>query len=464
MMTIRRSSLLAAPRCCSSSGCDAGSATNSRRTRCVRDPLPGLRSIWSRPTSSTRTSSTRWGIRGPTPPWWVADNGTDISTLYNGAGAKQGLVGRPSPAARPEPCSTAAPASSYEGRARPARFLFATEAARSRGWNPTVPPPARRGHRRRRPVRRATPSTRASRSPTRQRPPLRHRLPQRPGRRVRRLVQPVSVGRRLHRPATCRGATRRSASRTIGGTIYVTYAKQDADAEDEIAGRGLGLVDVYDTDGNFLSRVATGGALNAPWGVALAPDGFGKFGGDLLVGNFGDGHINAYRVDGPGACGSGTLRTAERPSRSPSTGSGASGSATAPMRDRRHPVLRRGSRRRGTAPSGPSPLRKRGRSIPGGVSTSRLRPFHVRRSGRGADALLGVLHGARLADDGDLDLARVGRRLLDLPDDVARQARRGQIVDLLGPDRIRTRSRPGPRTSARRRRSSRRWPAGPRAA
>jgi uncharacterized protein (TIGR03118 family) len=59
-------------------------------------------------------------------------------------------------------------------------------------------------------------------------------------------------------------------------------------------------VDVYDSSGTFLRRVATGGALNAPWGLTLAPGGFGEFGGDLLVGNFGDGRINAYRVTAQG--------------------------------------------------------------------------------------------------------------------------------------------------------------------
>ena len=81
---------------------------------------------------------------------------------------------------------------------------------------------------------------------------------------------------------------------TIGDRVFVTYAKQDADAEDEIAGQGRGFVDVYDTAGNLLGRVAQHGQLNAPWGLALAPASFGRFGGDLLVGNFGDGEINAY--------------------------------------------------------------------------------------------------------------------------------------------------------------------------
>ena len=79
----------------------------------------------------------------------------------------------------------------------------------------------------------------------------------------------------------------------IGGDIYVTYAKQDAAKEDEVAGPGLGVVDVYTPNGRFIRRIAAGGALNAPWGIALAPAGFGDFSNRELVGNVGDGHINA---------------------------------------------------------------------------------------------------------------------------------------------------------------------------
>lgn len=82
--------------------------------------------------------------------------------------------------------------------------------------------------------------------------------------------------------------------------IYVTYAKQDADQHDEVAGAGLGYVDVYDTNGQLVKSLIAQGALNAPWGVALAPDDFGTLSGALLIGNFGDGRINGYDV-GSGA-------------------------------------------------------------------------------------------------------------------------------------------------------------------
>jgi uncharacterized protein (TIGR03118 family) len=83
----------------------------------------------------------------------------------------------------------------------------------------------------------------------------------------------------------------------IDGTIYVTYALQDEDKEDDVAGPGNGFVDAFTTSGAFIRRVASAGELNSPWGLALAPDNFGRFSGDLLVGNFGDGRIHAFRLE-----------------------------------------------------------------------------------------------------------------------------------------------------------------------
>ena len=80
----------------------------------------------------------------------------------------------------------------------------------------------------------------------------------------------------------------------INGSIYVTYAKQDADAEDDVPGPGHGFVNVFDAHGNFIKRLISHDSLNSPWGLALAPTSFSPFGGALLVGNFGNGHIHAY--------------------------------------------------------------------------------------------------------------------------------------------------------------------------
>lgn len=84
----------------------------------------------------------------------------------------------------------------------------------------------------------------------------------------------------------------------LNNQLFVTYAKQDAQRHDETTGAGLGYIDVYDFNGAFVSRFATAGDLNAPWGLAVAPAGFGAFQGDLLVSNFGDGSINVFAPNG----------------------------------------------------------------------------------------------------------------------------------------------------------------------
>jgi uncharacterized protein (TIGR03118 family) len=84
----------------------------------------------------------------------------------------------------------------------------------------------------------------------------------------------------------------------INGNLFVTYAKQDAAKHDDAAGPGRGFVDVFDTDGHLLRRLASRGALNSPWGVARASFAFGKFSDDILIGNFGDGRINVVSSDG----------------------------------------------------------------------------------------------------------------------------------------------------------------------
>jgi len=82
---------------------------------------------------------------------------------------------------------------------------------------------------------------------------------------------------------------------TIGSLIYITYAKQPATPGPEVDGEGLGVVDVFDGTGTLVKQlIPSGGPLNAPWGMAIAPQGFGSFGGDLLVGNFGNGRINVF--------------------------------------------------------------------------------------------------------------------------------------------------------------------------
>jgi len=87
----------------------------------------------------------------------------------------------------------------------------------------------------------------------------------------------------------------------IQGRLYVTFAMQDADRQDDVKGDGHGLIDIFDTQGRLLRRFASGTAaggrltvLDSPWGMALAPRRFGRFSRTLLVGNFGSGHITAF--------------------------------------------------------------------------------------------------------------------------------------------------------------------------
>lgn len=84
----------------------------------------------------------------------------------------------------------------------------------------------------------------------------------------------------------------------ISGSIYVTYARQNAAKHDDVKGPGSGFVDIFGTDGTLVRRFASGGALNSPWGLALAPASFGNFHDHVLVGNFGDGRINAFTPAG----------------------------------------------------------------------------------------------------------------------------------------------------------------------
>jgi uncharacterized protein (TIGR03118 family) len=84
----------------------------------------------------------------------------------------------------------------------------------------------------------------------------------------------------------------------IGNQVFVTYAQQNAAKNGETTGAGLGYVSVFDLDGNFVKRFASTGTLNAPWGVVQAPANFGMFSNDILIGNFGDGTINAFSASG----------------------------------------------------------------------------------------------------------------------------------------------------------------------
>lgn len=238
-----------------------------------------------------------WGlVSGPSTPWWVANNGTGTSTLYNGNnGAKIPLTvnvpGAPTGAVFNGGSGFVVSDGTTSGTAR---FLFASEDGTISGWSPAVPPPP--------PSKQAHVAVDNSAS----------------GAVYKGLaIASTSAGDFLYATNFHAGIVERYDSsftpsgsfsdasltaigfapfnvQNIGGTLYVTFAKQDADQHDDVAGPGLGYVDAFDTSGNLLRRIASGGSLNAPWGLAIAPAGFGPFSGRLLVGNFGDGKINAY--------------------------------------------------------------------------------------------------------------------------------------------------------------------------
>jgi uncharacterized protein (TIGR03118 family) len=107
---------------------------------------------------------------------------------------------------------------------------------------------------------------------------------------------PVSTPHEFRDPRIPRGWAPFNVQ-NLNGKVYVTYGKQNASKDDVVPGRGLGIVDVYTVDGKLIRRLASPGCfspLNEPWGLTIAPAGFGPFAGDLLVGNLGDGRINAF--------------------------------------------------------------------------------------------------------------------------------------------------------------------------
>ena len=84
----------------------------------------------------------------------------------------------------------------------------------------------------------------------------------------------------------------------IDGDLFVSYAKQDKQKHDDVAGNGHGFVDIFDTDGHLLRRFASRGSLDSPWGITRASFAFGRFSGKILIGNFGNGRISVFNNDG----------------------------------------------------------------------------------------------------------------------------------------------------------------------
>ena len=279
-------------------------ASNSYTQTNLVSNLPGVSETGQPPDPDLKNG---WGIAfNPNGPVWVSDNGTGRSTLYDGLGAKQGLVvtipavngaGQGVPTGItfnssndfqvPAPVGTP-PVIMPVG----ARFLFATEDGGIFGWAPGLTVAVQK-------VPAAGAATTA----------VYKGLAIGGNGTAHQLYaadfhnKKIDVFDATFNPvATTGGFVDPNIPAAFGpfnimniqGDLYVAYAQKEEDGDDEVAGPGLGFVDVFDADGVLLRRLATRGKLNAPWGMALAPTGFGAFGNALLVGNFGDGAINAY--------------------------------------------------------------------------------------------------------------------------------------------------------------------------
>ena len=275
--------------------CFAPSAYAQRhylQTNLVSD-VPG----WAAVTDPNLVNA--WGLsRSATSPWWVADNGTGLSTLYNGAGARQALVVTVPPpmgvTGSSAPTGTVFNGSSdfQVGVNQPARFIFVTEDGTVSGWNPV-----------------ANPTVAINKYEA-------------PGKAVYKGLAMGQIGTanylyaaNFHSgkidvfdkdyklvdlgawafadPHLPKGYAPFNVQ-AIGDKIYVAYARQDKEKIDEVAGRGRGFVTAYTTSGVLSMRLRWGPWFNAPWGLVQAPADFGRFSNLILVGQFGSGKIAAF--------------------------------------------------------------------------------------------------------------------------------------------------------------------------
>jgi uncharacterized protein (TIGR03118 family) len=255
-----------------------------------------------------------WGLSAspgtdaaPGSPLWVSDNGTDKTTLYAGASAttvsKNGLIVDITSGAPTGQVFNTDPTGfvvhDAAGHSGAAVFMFASENGGIDGWNPAVgaagPGPStvtevavNNGANA---VYKGLAIAKASDGHT-----YLYAANFRSGRVevYNDTFTPVELPGGLFVDTKIPSGYAPFNVQELAGQLYVSYAKQDATLHDDAAGSGRGFVDVFNNDGGLVRRLISHGQLDSPWGLALAPSGFGQFAGALLVGNFGNGHINAY--------------------------------------------------------------------------------------------------------------------------------------------------------------------------
>ena len=259
-----------------------------------------------------------WGLTsGPTTPWWLADNGTDKSTLYTAAGVKitglivsvlsapTGAVFNASDNSTPQFVLTLT--NNPDGKTGKAAFIFDTEEGTILAWNGSAP---------------GNKATVVFTAPEDPETGLRAEYK---GLAIAQVDSTNPASWRLYATNFSQGRVdvfdgsfmpvanpgfedptipagfEPFGIQTIGNTIYVTYALRNPETGDDVAGPGNGYVNAFDLSGNWIARVASGGPLNSPWGLAWASNNFGEFKGQLLVGNFGNGRIHAYALQANGS-------------------------------------------------------------------------------------------------------------------------------------------------------------------
>ena len=244
-----------------------------------------------------------WGISmSPTGPFWVSNNGSGTTTLYNTAGelfptASPLVVTIPAGPGRSGPSKPTGQVwngtPGFEvAKGKPAAFIFATESGTISGWNRDV---------------NATNAVLMADSPgavykglasaNSDSGPMLYAANFAQSRIdvFDYMFQPVAAPGGFRDPNIPSGFAPFNIQR-FGKRLFVAYAKQDDGKSDDVSGDGNGFVSVFDFDGNFKQRLISGGELNSPWGMAMAPAFFGDFSNTLLIGNFGNGRINAYDV------------------------------------------------------------------------------------------------------------------------------------------------------------------------